>query len=68
MTEVINFNEYSDEQKQAWADMILHEIDRHNEDIKRAMEELKWIEKHHGIKPRTVLVGKWVEILNQRKI
>lgn len=65
MKDIINFSDLSPEGKQEFTDHIFKEIFRHKDDISQGQSELKWIYKHYGIKPRTIYVGKWVEVTNQ---
>lgn len=58
----MNFAEFTPDQKQAWADFTLHEIHRHMEDIKNAKNELKYIEKTYGIKPRNTYVDVYIKV------
>ena len=59
---MINFSDMTNDEKQAFADFTLHEINRHHEDIRRGYKELDFIKQHYGINARSVYIGQWIEI------
>ena len=61
--DIINFDDYTPDQKQAWADFTYHEIYRHREDITRAFKELSFIANQYHIFPRDIYLNKWIEVM-----
>jgi hypothetical protein len=59
---MIKFSEMTPDQKQAFADFLWKEIERHREDILRSENDLRIIKKHYGITPRSVYIGQWIEV------
>jgi hypothetical protein len=60
--DVIWFEDMTPDQRQAFADITLHELFRHIDDIVNIVKYLEDLEKKHGIKPNYRFVGKWIEI------
>jgi hypothetical protein len=58
----IEFSSLTPAERQAWVDFVAHEIERHEQDIKRSTDELEYIKKKWGIEPRKVYMAKWIEI------
>ena len=59
---VIDFASLTPEAQQEFADMILKEIFRHLEDIRRGAEELAYIKKRFNITARGVYVSTWIQV------
>jgi len=60
--DTIPFSDLTPAERQAWADVTLHELFRHVDDIVHIVNDLEKMEKHHGVKPNYKFVGKWIEI------
>jgi len=59
---MILFSEMTQDQQQAFADFLLMEIKRHENDILRSENDLRIIKKTYGITPRNVYIGQWIEV------
>lgn len=60
--EIVSFGAMAEEEQQAFADFLLKELCRHEDDCNEIRKDLAFIEKQYGIKPRPVYVGKWLDV------
>lgn len=59
---IINFEDFTDAEKQAWCDFTAHEIERHRQDIFKASDELKIMALKYNIVPRDLYLHTYIEV------
>jgi poly(3-hydroxybutyrate) depolymerase len=60
--DIIKMEDMTAIEQQIFADYLLHEQQRHKDDVVKINIMLEEIEYRYGIKPRTIYVKKWIEI------